>query len=141
MSWEIFTREFVRTSEPKVTITNLGRMALNNGSTALIKAGKMEHVLLLWDKPASRVAIRPVAKGDIRAYRLNSYGPKGKSGVGFSAVTFLNHIKYDWSKTRSFATEWAENMLIFTIPQEYLKGKPDQPMLELEPKRKVRLED
>jgi len=124
MAFEVFTREFVRSSAPKVTITSLGRFSINNGATALLKTnGPTEWVLLLWDSATNRVAIQPTKKGDIRAYPLKAYGPKGRSGTGFSAVTFLNHIKYDWSATHSFAAEWEGNMLVFTISSALTKGK------------------
>src|SRR5271157_3936682 len=124
MPWETFTRDFVRTTAPKVTVTNLGRFALNNSSSALVRQNDVESVLLLWDASTRKVGIQPTKAGDHRAYTLSAYGPKGKSGTGFSAVTFLNHINYDWSETRSFPAEWTENMLVFTIPAKHLTGKP-----------------
>lgn len=125
MPFEVFTREFVRTTEPKVTITNLGRFSINNSASALLKKNpNIKFVLLLWDKATGRVAVQPVKEGDFRAYPLRAYGPKGKSGTGFSAVTFLNHINYDWSVTRSFPAEWLDNLLVFTIPVEHLTGRP-----------------
>jgi hypothetical protein len=124
MAFEVFTREFVRSSAPKVTITSLGRFSINNGASALLKTNpQTEWVLLLWDGATNRVAIQPVKKGDIRAYPLKAYGPKGRSGTGFSAVTFLNFINYDWSETRSFAAEWTEGMLVFKIGELQLIGK------------------
>jgi hypothetical protein len=123
--FEVYTRQFVRTTEPKVTITNLGRFSISNSASALLKKNpNIEFVLLLWDKTTNMIGIQPTKKGDSRAYPLKSYGPKGRSGTGFSAVTFLNFINYDWSKTRPFMAEWSGNMLTFTIPPEYLKGKP-----------------
>jgi hypothetical protein len=126
MAFEIFTREFVRTTEPKVTITSLGRFSINNSASALLKKNAtVDSVLLLWDRTTNQVGIQPVKKGDHRAYPLKAYGPKGRSGTGFSAVTFLNFISYDWSETHSFPAKWSENMLTFTIPQEHLNGKPN----------------
>jgi hypothetical protein len=90
----------------------------------LKKTSNVEFVLLLWDKVTNKVGIQPVKKGDTRAYPLKAYGPKGRSGTGFSAVTFLNFINYDWSETRSYMTEWSDNMLTFTIKPENLKGRP-----------------
>jgi hypothetical protein len=126
MPFEIYTREFVRSTEPKVTITNLGRLSINNSASEMLKRlnPTIEHVLLLWDKSTGRVGIKPVKKGDHRAYPLKAYGPKGRSGTGFSAVTFLNFIKYNWSETRSFPAGWFEDMLTITIPFEHLTGKP-----------------
>jgi len=126
MSFEVFTRDFVRTKSPKITLTNLGRFAINNGGTKLLRKNQEEFVLLYWDKANHAVGIEPAKKEDHRTYVLRAYGPKGRSGTGFSAVTFLNFINYDWSETRSFPLEKASagNMLMFTIPMEHLTGKP-----------------
>src|ERR1035441_6053073 len=65
-----------------------------------------------------------------RAYRI-SYGAKGNGG-GFSSVTFLNYIHYDWSKTRSFPMDWneSEGTFVFSIPAEHLTGKPEAQQLQ-----------
>jgi hypothetical protein len=128
MAFEVFTRDFVRTTAPKITLTNFGRFSINNSGAMLLRKNQELWVLLLWDKAAHTVGIQPVKKEDNRTYPLKTYGPKGRSGMGFSAVTFLNFINYDWSKTRSFPVEWreAERVLAFTIPYEYLNGKPKE---------------
>src|ERR1700735_3552546 len=101
MAFEIYVRQFTRTTEPKVTITNLGRFSINNSASEMLKKHPQtsDAVLLLWDKIANKVGIQPIRKNDERAYPLKSYGAKGRSGTGFSAVTFLNFINYDWSET------------------------------------------
>ena len=126
MPFEVFTRDFVRTRAPKVTITNYGRFSINNGGSKMLRKNQEAFVLLWWDKTTHTVGIQPVKKEDDRTYPLKAYGPKGRSGTGFSAVTFLNFINYDWSRTRPFSVTWngAENMLTFTIPQEHLTGRP-----------------
>lgn len=141
MAFEVYTRSYIRTTAPKITITNLGRLAINNSAAALLRKNNEQFVLLLFDKDTHRVAIQPAKKEDNRTYVLHAYGPKGRSGMGFSAVTFLNFIKYDWSETRSFTAEWHENMLIFAIPQEHLTGKPqaqDEQLGHLRRKDRVR---
>lgn len=127
MAFEVFTRDFVRTTAPKVTITSLGRFAINNTASTMLRGDGDHFVLLLWDKASNRVGIQPTKKEDTRTYPLKAYGPKGRSGTGFSAVTFLNFINYDWSKTRSFSVGWSasDKMLIFEIPDECLTGKPE----------------
>lgn len=127
MPFEVFTRERVRTSTPKISINSYGRFNINTGATALLKKNpSVKTVLLLWDKETHRIGIQPAKEGDIRAYPLKAYGAKGRSGTGFSAMTFLNHINYDWSVTRSFAAKPADNnMLVIIIPEEYLTGKPE----------------
>jgi hypothetical protein len=125
MPFEVFTRDFVRTTAPKVTITNYGRFSVNNSGSKMLRKNQETLVLLLWDKTTHTVGIQSVKKEDHRTYPLKAYGPKGRSGTGFSAVTFLNFINYDWSRTRSFPVTWNAdgNMLTFTIPEEHLRGK------------------
>lgn len=125
MAFEVFTRDFVRSRAPKVTISSLGRFSINNSASAMLKKTiGIENALLLWDKSNHQIGIEPVKKGDHRSYPLKAYGPKGKSGTGFSAVTFLNFINYDWSETRSFPAVWTGTMLVVTIPAENVTGKP-----------------
>jgi len=131
MGFEIFTRQITRTGTPTVTLTTMGRMALNKTATERLIKDAVEFVLLLWDKDTRKVAIRPITKKDTRAYKLSTAG-RG-NGAGFSCVTFLHHINYDWSKTRSYPIEWnnQEDMFVFSIPKEYLIGKPKDQQLRL----------
>jgi hypothetical protein len=124
MAWEIFDRKTARTVEPTVTLTTLGRLALNRGAASILEKIAAEQVFLLWDSLANKVAVKVTGKKDPRSYHLH-YGAKG-NGAGFSAVTFLNHIKYDWSETRMFPLEWneAEGMFTFSIPSDNLSGSP-----------------
>jgi hypothetical protein len=103
----------------------MGRLALNKSAAAMLEKSAAELVLLLWDADHRKVGIRVTTnKKDQRAYRV-AYGAHG-NGAGFSCVTFLNHIHYDWSKTRTFPMEWneAEGTFVFAIPTEHLTGKP-----------------
>jgi hypothetical protein len=129
MPFELFTRTFTKTSAPKVTISGFGRIALNKAAVDVLTKGGTGFIVLLWDRAARKVGIQPIAKETAHTYSLKSYGPGGKAGTGFSAVTFLNFINYDWSQTRSFGAEWnaADNMLVFGIPQEHLAGHKGGP--------------
>ncbi|MGB6715400.1 MAG: hypothetical protein WBE47_00455 [Candidatus Acidiferrales bacterium] len=134
MSFEVFTREFVRTTDPKVAITNLGRFSINNSATALLRgsagmgAGSELRVLLLWDKSTNQIGIQPIKKPDSRSYPLKAYGPKGRSGTGFSAVTFLRFINYDLSTgTHSYPAKLDGEMLVLTVPKERISGLPMMP--------------
>lgn len=122
MSFEIFTRQMVRTGDPMVTLMATGRMSLNKQAGNRLEQKAVERVLLLWDKDSRRVGIKPITKKDPRSYKL-SYASRGNS-AGFSAVTFFRFINYDWDKTRSYPVEWneEEDMYIFTIPPEHLTG-------------------
>jgi hypothetical protein len=131
MAWEIFTKQVIRNAEPTVSITTMGRLALNKAAAAILGKSAAELVLLLWDKEQRKVGIRVTTnKKDQRAYRI-SYGAKGNGG-GFSSVTFLNYIHYDWSKTRSFPMDWneSEGTFVFSIPAEHLTGKPEAQQLQ-----------
>ncbi len=124
MGFEVFDRKVTRHIEPTVTLTTLGRMALNVGAVQTLKKVAAEFVLLLWDADAKMVAIKVIGKKEPRAYVLH-YGDKG-NGAGFSATTFVNFIKYDFSESRSFPLQWNEdgNMFTFNIPIEHLTGAP-----------------
>ncbi len=138
MAFEVYTREYVRTTSPKVSISTFGRISLNRSATEFLSKTYTGFVILLWDKATNRVGIQAAKKEDDRTYSLKAYGPKGKTGSGFSAVTFLNFIKYDWSKTRSFTAEWSasDNMLVFGILPENLSGHPQGSRREVQAKRK-----
>jgi hypothetical protein len=123
MAWEVFTKKVIRTGSPVVTLGKMGRVAFNMQATGIFEANHVTHVLLLWDKESHRCAAKVAQSKEPGAYKL-TYNVK-YNGAGFSAVTFLNYIKYDWTETRAYNAEWDANakMLIFEIPAEHL-GKP-----------------
>ena len=122
MSFELFTRERVVTGVEAVTVTSMGRLAINKIATATLSKANAKFVQLLWDSDTGRVAIRPSGKVT-GAYPL-IYGVNG-NGAGFSCVTFLNFIQYDWLATRNFPLTWDKDLggYVFQIPSEHL-GKP-----------------
>ncbi len=127
MAYEIFTRKVRRVGSPAVTLSTLGRLALNKAAADILHRSAVEHVLLLWDAEARKFAVRPITKKDERAYKLH-YGKKG-NGAGFSAVTFLAHIGYDYSKTRSHPAIWNEDQQMFEVevPQECFQSQYQLP--------------
>jgi len=132
MTWEIFSRKVRRSGNPSLTFNKLGRISLNKTATAKLEIDAVEFVLLLWDPTRRQVGIRPITKKDQRAYRL-AYGKKG-NGAGFSAKTFMDHIGYDYSESRSTPVRWdeGESMFIAEVPMEYLRAKPQQSLLAVE---------
>ena len=131
MPFVVFDRKFTRRTEPTVTLTTLGRIALNTGAAALLTKAAAEYVLLLWDPEAGKVGIKVIGKKEPRAYVLH-FGKNG-NGAGFSATTFVNFIKYDFSESRAFPLDWDEtgNMFTFSIPKEHLTGSPKNQKGEL----------
>ena len=119
MAWEVFTRQIIRTGEPAVTIGKMGRIAFNMVATGILNDHKATHVVLMWDKESYKCAVKIASRNDSGAYTL-TYNVK-YNGAGFSAVTFLNYMRYDWTETRAFNAEWDDSakMLVFTIPQQY----------------------
>lgn len=114
MGYEVFTRQARRTGTPAVAFTQHGRMALNSAATKALNDLAVEFVVLLWDADARKVAIRPVTKKDPRSYKLNRSG-KGE-GSGFSAVTFFDHIGFDYKNgTKSFPAEWNADQGILEV--------------------------
>lgn len=120
MAWEVFSRKVIRTDNPNVTVTTMGRMAFNKSATTYFEKEKVTHVLAMWNSDKSLCGVKSIVEPEPRAYKL-SFGVKG-NGAGFSAVTFLNHIKYDWATTRSFPLNWddASSMFSFRIPAEFI---------------------
>ena len=119
MAWELYARQIIRTGEPTVTIGKMGRIAFNMKAVAILREHEATHAVLLWNKESHECAVRIASSKDAGAYTL-TYNKK-YNGAGFSSVTFLNYIRYDWTETRSFNAVWndSEKMLVFPIPQQY----------------------
>ena len=119
MAWEVYKRQIIRTGEPAVTIGKMGRIGLNMVATGILQELKATHAVLMFDREASRCALKVATSKDEGAYTI-TFNEKS-NGSGFSAVTFLNYIHYDWTETRAFNAEWDENgkMFVFSIPKEH----------------------
>lgn len=123
MPFELFTTDkIVPRGEPMITITSFGRLSLNKSATRRLEKHGVGFVQLLWDKETNMVGVRPAEK--VKGANTLSYGSNG-NGAGFSSVSFLTYIQYDWTETRNFLTEWVETsgMYVFQIPPQYI-GKP-----------------
>jgi len=124
MAFEVFSRKVRRLASPQVTLTTLGRMAFNKAATEVFEKQVVENVVLLWDVETKRFAVKPISKKDSRAYRVH-YGKNG-NGAGFSAVTFLDHIGYNYhDSSNSFPAEWneEEGMLLVSLADVVLGQK------------------
>lgn len=115
MGYEIFSREHVRKlGTPQVTVSHLGRVTLNRAATEVFKKEAVESVLLLWDASAYRFAIRSTTnKKETRAFRVR-YANKGNA-ASFSAISFFNHIGYDYETTSSYAANWNESEAMYEV--------------------------
>ncbi len=123
MPYEIFTKKVLRSGNPIISISRLGRIGINQPAARTLKEHAVEFVLLLWDKDRRRIAFRPISKKDTRAYTI-TYDANGKSaGAGFSAKTFFDYVGYDYSETRSIPVVWNEEEKMFEadLPAEHIK--------------------
>jgi len=122
MSYVIFEKTVRRDTEPRVTISTLGRIQFNSSASRILDKNAVETVLLQWDKDARKVGIKSIAKKDDRAYKMR-YAKKGK-GAGFAAKTFLEWIGHNYSETKNYPCEWneAESMFEVTLPIEVPKS-------------------
>ena len=119
MAWEVFKRDRIGVGEPALTITSMGRIALNKTASLRLQDQQVENVELLWDRVGSKIGFRSSSLPHRGTYRI-IFG-ENANGSGFSCTTFLNHIGYDWSETRSFPLEWtaSEEMYIVDLPREH----------------------
>ena len=123
MTYEVFDRKRRPVGLPAVTFSRLGRISLNQAATAVMRKLVVEHVVLLWDADSRRCAIKPVNKRDSRSYPLNY--AKRDSNAGFSAVTFMEHIGWDYKVgTRQFAADWNEEHGIFEVSLDKAEESP-----------------
>lgn len=96
-----------------------------------MKKNAMENVLLMWNPEDRQIGVRNVMKKDARAYTLRF--AKKQYGAGFGARSFLNHIGYDFSETRTFACEWNDHDGIFVIQltADAFASRPDQRLAKM----------
>lgn len=137
MAFEIFTRKVTRSITPSITLSKLGRIALNKSATTVLEKNAVEFVLLLWDGESRVIGIRPITKKDSRAYPVK-YGSKG-NGAGFSAKTFLDFINVDYSESRVLPASWEADgsMLTAEVPVGIMKNDK-QGLLEMDtPQRRA----
>jgi len=128
MGYEIYEKEFPsKSTSPTITISPLGRCALNRAAAALFHKEAVENVLLLWDKDALKFAVRPITKKDNRSFAIR-YSEKDKTvtGAAFSGVMFLRHIGYDFTTTQTYPIKWSANESLFEVelPQERFQSGP-----------------
>lgn len=125
MAYEIFTRKVIRTSTPAVSISKTGRIAFNQAATSKLNDKAVEYCLVMWDKTTLTFAVRPITRKDTRAYKV-IYFPKGKSSA-VNAKTFFDHIRYDYSETRTFEANWNvdEEMFEVNLPKKHFQTQKE----------------
>lgn len=107
MPFEVFSRYGNRINRPPtLAIAKQGRIQLNKAAAELLGTpDAIKWVLLMWDKSANKIAIRPLRTKDKRAYKIN-FNPNG--GAALSAKSFVEFIGYDRDATKWFPARWNE---------------------------------
>jgi len=121
MTYEIFERKRTRMGTPAMSFSRLGQIAFNVPAAQILKSKQVESVLLLWDAPGKKLAMKSTVK-DARAYTIR-YNDKG-NGASFSAKTFLDFIGIDYAQRRSIPVEFNFNneyLVEVTIPDACFK--------------------
>jgi hypothetical protein len=141
LGYEIFEKKAVRVGSPAVTFSSKDRMAMNTAAAKIFHQNAVEYILLLWDRERRKVAIRPISKKDVRAYRL-TYGPKA-NGASFSARSFMNHIGWESKEKFTSPATWNEeqSILEFELPANKLKDERQQKLtiLETDTRKRARM--
>lgn len=138
MAWEIFTKESRnRTTSPTLTVgLKLGRCTLNRPAAEQFEREGVEQVLLMWDNDSLKWGIRPITKKDARSFAIRYTRSKDKdkaiTGAAFAGVTFLRHIGYDFSTTKSYPITWDMEQSIFMVelPADRFQARQQQPLLK-----------
>lgn len=135
MAYEIYSRKVRRIGSPQIAFMNNGRVSFNKAATQILKEQAVEFFLIMWDKAQRKVALRPIAKKDPRAYKVSLRD----NASGFSAKTFLEDIGYDYSAgTQIFPVSWTPEQGIFelnladgTMSQRKNAKTKDKPLLSV----------
>ena len=129
MAYEVFHRRVRRVGAPSITLNRAGRVSFNKAASERMRKLAVESVALLWDANARKFAIRPMAKKDPRAYQLH-FGNRD-NGAGFSAVTFMEHIGFDYKAgSRQFPAEWNEEQGMFEVSLADADEADEAPLLQ-----------
>jgi hypothetical protein len=135
MAWEVFSREYpARSTTPTLTISAKGRCSLNRAASEAMHKQAVETILLMWDRDAYKLALRPIAKKDSRSFAVR-YNKRGKDVVGavFSGVMFLKHIEYDMTETKTYPVNFDsdEGLFIVELPKDRFHDV-QQPLIAVE---------
>jgi hypothetical protein len=138
MGYTIFEKEYPsKSTSPTITISPLGRCALNRAAAEMLSKDAVDNVLLLWDGEAKKFAIRPITKKDNRSFAIR-YTTRAKDdktvvGAAFSGVMFLKYINYDMSSTGTYPFGRSADGTLYEVqlPAERF-GSQQKPLMAVE---------
>lgn len=125
MTYEVFQRTAARVEAPSLSIVPDGRIAINAAAVRVLVDAGIKWVLLLWDAPNHRIAIKATHKGDKNAFAVSV--ASGRHSGSIRAKTFLAHVGWKARKREMVPAVWneRERMIEAALPTEHLE--PERP--------------
>lgn len=105
----------VPSDSPRLTLQENGKLSLNHAALQLLR--DPEAVVLLYDRQARSVGLRPASKGIARAYPLNKHSATSRV---ITIAAFAKHYDISLAPTRSFEAALEDGILVFDLD----KGTP-----------------
>ena len=123
MAYEVFKRTGARVETPTLSIVPDGRIAVNAAAARIFIEAGIKWVLLLWDPPNHRLAVKATQKGDKNSYAV-SIAPASHSG-SLRAKSFLSYIGWKARKREMIPATWNEKERMFeaVLPLEHLESE------------------
>ena len=123
MAYEVFKRTTARIDTPTLSLVPDGRISINAAATRVCLHFGIKWVLLLWDAPNHRIALKATQKGDKNAHAV-SIGPASHSG-SLRATSFLKYVGWKARKREMIPATWndKERMFEATLPIEHLDSR------------------
>jgi hypothetical protein len=123
MGYEIFKRTGTRVETPTLSIVPDGRLAINAAASRIFLAAGIKSVILLWDGPNHRLALKAAQKGDKNAFAV-SIAAANYSG-SLRAKSFLSYIGWKARKREMISIVWNEKERMFEaqLPVEHLESE------------------
>jgi hypothetical protein len=124
MAYETYERTSVRVSNPTVSVTTDGRIAVNAAASRLFAKAGTKAVRILWDKATCGIALQAAQKSDKNAYSV--VFNEGRSAT-IAAKGFLKHVGWSADRRQTVPARWNEQqkMLEAELPSSCIgtRGK------------------
>ncbi|MGA2004887.1 MAG: hypothetical protein ABSG70_15995 [Terriglobales bacterium] len=122
MAYETFERTSFRVSDPTVSVTTDGRIAVNAAASRLLAKAGAKAVRILWDKATCGVALQAAQKSDKNAFAVAF--SEGRSAI-IAAKGFLKHIGWSADRRQTVSAKWNEQqkMLEAQLPSNFVGWK------------------
>ncbi|MGC2248729.1 MAG: hypothetical protein WA609_19150 [Terriglobales bacterium] len=126
MAYETFERTSVRVSDPTISVTTDGRIAINAAASRLLAKAAAQAVRILWDQATCCVALQAAPKNDTNAFSITFI--EGRSAT-IAAKSFLKRLGWSADRRQTVPAKWNERqkMLEAQLPPGFVGWKNDTP--------------